>query len=298
MRINFVTIANDNVASYRYHAVIPARELERLGHKVTIGVEPDYDAEVMVFSKHWNYADHQYIKAARLLGKTTVFHVCDDHFQTQFREHYIRMIDVADVVIASTEIMAERIKHECDREAEVIFDAYEYGLKEPEYMKREKPHVLWFGHPSNLDTLKPLMPIEGIDLRICTTEGKIPVELANILFMPWSKENLKVAFEWCDVVIIPTSTELRKLVKSHNRMTEAIRNGKFVIANDHPSYRVYESMYLGDVKEGLYWLKSQTEGEIKDRIAKAQKVTENFNPEKIGEQWEKALLRKNAFAST
>ena len=202
------------------------------------------------------------------------------------------MIKQADKVLASTTIMGERVR-QCGgiNEVDIIEDSIDYPRKEPVYRPDDgKLRVFWYGHHSNLDTLAPILPLpDHCELSICTSNGiQLPMEFngMDINIAPWSPQAMLVGLEWCDCVILPIRDELRKMGKSHNRMTEAIQRGKFVIAGELNSYTPYkDSMWIGDIHEGLEWLIDQPAKDIETRIAYAQKTADQYLPENIGEKW-------------
>lgn len=250
------------------------------------------ESEIYVFTKHFNYGDYWYMQGVMASGKLGVYHCCDYHFDTKHRNHYRRMIETADIVLASTPEMASLIKMETRRDATVIPDSYEFPEKEPSYSPGAKLKVLWYGHFSNIDSLMDIRgDLKDYDLRLCTMPNAVPKELEGMMVLPYSKQNLEHAFGWCDAVIIPSRSDTHKLVKSHNRLTEAVRQGKFVIASALPSYREFDDwMYIGEVPEGLEWLSRKDPEDICNRIKKAQDhVKDNYNPEKVGKMWETAL---------
>lgn len=290
MNINFVTTASETMASFRYHNVIPAEELRKLGHKVSINLWPENEYEYYIFSKHLNHAEYFYAHKLKSQGKKVIFHCCDNHFETKHSQHYRMMIGIADLVISSTKEMARIIEEKTGVKAVAIPDAYEFDMAEPQFelcSSQILPKVLWFGHHSNLGSLLRLLPLNDIDLTICTTAN---TNLQGINTIAWSLETLKNLLKLCDVVIISSDITDRNIVKSHNRLIESVISGKFVIAFPLPAYEEYRDwMYIGDIKEGLKWLKEQKENNIKKRIADCQQyIVTNYNREKIGKLWEMA----------
>jgi hypothetical protein len=204
--------------------------------------------------------------------------VCDDHFDNPQRSYYYRkMLDLVDVVTCTTEYLTDRIKS-FGREATVISDPLEFPRKEP--VVREPKKLLWYGHSSNLDALREL-DLSGYDLAIITNKHAD-------WCLSWSHVNMQKGLAWCDAVIIPVKKETEKanwMAKSPNRMTEAINAGRFVVANDMPAYRGY-GMYLGDILEGLEWIKKNQE-ECSRQLENSQKVVTKLHaPQVIASQWE------------
>lgn len=297
-KINFVSLSNPKMASFRYHNEIPARELSLLGYDTTISPFPAVDADVYIFSKHHNFGEYWAVKGLKTEGKKTVFHVCDNYFGYEERPHYLRMIQEADIVVTPTPAMAEVIRIETGKEATVIPDSYELPMAEPEFKGlSSRLRVLWFGHQFNLRSLDDILPLpEFCELRICSLfDGKFPTKLKPYEYIPWSHNALMSELKLCDCVIVPFNlSDNYNTTKSANRLVEAVRRGRFVIASPIPSYQEFKDMYIGDIHEGLEWLKDQAVSDIQRtevvrKIAYTQTQIEQFNPQRIGKLWEEVL---------
>ncbi|MCK5602539.1 hypothetical protein KAR91_11735 [Candidatus Pacearchaeota archaeon] len=291
MRIDFVSQMDGSYASYRYRMLMPARELEKHGHTVTFNQFARSGASTVVFSKHFNYGDIDVAVLCKNRGKRIIFDVCDNHFgKSPHRPHYIVMCQMADKIIAGTPEMATAIKEATGMDATVIPDPYEFKEVKPEVRVLEDSlKLLWYGHASNLPSLMKIWPtLKGHRVMIVSDP-----KYSNKIGMPivqWSKKNMVKAFEGCDAVIIPTQKTGRHTVKGANRMVEAIRQGKFVIAGDLPAYEQFRNwMWTGDIAEGIEWFKANPE-EAAERVKWAQSyVNNNFSPERIGNLWNDAL---------
>lgn len=227
MKINYSTIANNHLASYRYRIKIPSDYLKSQGHKVVIG-KPE-NADVGVFSKHFNAMDAEIARQPTRYGQV-VFDVCDYHLEGPHRAHYERMMNIADQITVGTDEMARLIKKEMGHESTVIHDPYEFLEREPNY--REGLNLLWFGHPSNLSPL--IFEIEncrisGYWLKVISQPNSL------IPCVPWSMDAMYKGLEETDIVIIPQEDTKANRCKGANRMVESIRAGRFVIANDLPA---------------------------------------------------------------
>ena len=254
---------------------MPAEQLRRLGWEVSIG---EYGpADVHVFSKHWDRDD---------VGRTSpcaVYDVCDDHFASPHGDHYRAMCARSHVVVSSVRL-GERVLEETGKRATYIPEPYELPdgvVKEPV----AEPVALWFGHASNLE-----------QLRTCGYKGKLLVCTNAPGFVPYSRDNLIRCLEACDFVIIPQNKDW----KSANRLVESLRSGRFVVASDIPAYRGF-AQYLGDIGEGVEWLKSNR-GHITERIISGRQGLSSFSPESVGRMWydciSAAVKRSSGIIST
>lgn len=217
--------------------------------------------DVVVYGKHW-------LSIADLSPfKKRVFDVCDDHFNGPHDAYYREHIAKADLVTCNSEAMKETIRRETDHIATVIPDPYESDEQEAGYGQG----VLWYGHESNLKTIEPY---RGVIDRVLTHPE-------------WSRENQVEAIKECAIVVIPTD---ERKGKSANRLIEAVRNGRFVVGGDLPSHNEFKDMmWIGDIKEGIEWVKTHPEECIK-RVKQCQDyIRDRFSPEHIGQLWLETL---------
>ena len=263
MKVNFVSKGGPHLASYRLRIASPAAYLRFSGVEVGIGGFDDL-ADCHVFSKHWDYGE---LELARK-SSHPVFDVCDDHFTGPHADYYRAMCAICAVVTSSARL-AQVIREQTGREAEVIPEPWELpegSVKEPS----DDPLILWFGHSANLATLRGL-PALGRTM-LCTNATGPGI-------VPYSLENLWKCLRQCDIVILPQHKDW----KSANRMVESLRAGRFVVASDIPAYRGFDQ-YLGDIAEGVEWVRRHS-GAITERIISGRNVLPSFSPEKVGEKW-------------
>lgn len=250
-----------HLASSRYRSIIPAQELNKRG------ILPGDDW--LVVGKHgWCWA-HQTSGYKRVC-----FDVCDDHFNGPHGEHYRNGCRKAALITCNSDEMARIVHDRTGRDAVVIPDPFEQPLKPPKLGDR----LLWFGHQSNLSDLMPWLPHLS-KLEIVTTLPSV----AGVT--QWSPETMDAAFDRAGMVVIPTG---KSLAKSANRAIESIRRGLFVVAGYLPAYADL-GIYIGDISDGVRWALSHGD-EVLRRIAASQEyVAREYSPERIGDQWIKAL---------
>lgn len=252
MQATFVFLSPE-IASSRLRAEIPQRELAKLG--VTKG--PD----ILVYGKH--------VVPMRIVTqfKKRVYDICDDHFHTEMEDYYREHAEKADLVTVNSEAMAAIVLAETGRQAIVIPDPYESEECEAGYGQG----VLWYGHQSNLKTIYPYM--DCIDMVLTYPE--------------WTREKQLAALKLCAVVVIPMD---ERKGKSANRLIEAVRNGRFVVAGELPAHDEFkEFMWIGGIREGLAWAKNHP-GECIERVKQCQDyIREHYSPERIGRMWLEAL---------
>ena len=252
-RTSFIHWGDKTSASWRYRAKIPSEGWATLN---------DFTADTLIFAKP-QANELMHMARAKARGAWVVVDFCDDHFDWV---HYKEALRLADAVTCPTEAMAQIIKKH-GRDAMVIADPYEYPEAKPHY---NGVNLLWYGHGVNKKSLERIMPdLEGYPLRVVSNFGGT---------IPWSHETMLEEFARADIVIIPKTEEY----KSPNRAIEAIRQGCFVVAEPQPSLKDFP-IWLGDIKEGIEWTKSQNMNEL---ISKAQKfVTEWYTPKILIDKW-------------
>lgn len=323
--IRFVSYSGLSMASHRYRTLMPAQLLDNMGYDVKIcKADDEARAGVYIFSKHFSpKEEYQFAKKLKdpnfVAGNVTsliageepsgnviVFDICDNHFDNpSLAEYYKGMIDLADIVVASTPKMAEEVEANytflgSGKSIMVIPDSYEFPEREPRFNweQREVENLLWYGHPTNIKHLQRVWnDVGGHNLMIITKEGvQLDVDGKPFPIVPYSIDSLLWGFAQCDVTIIPN--EGAKSVKGANRLIESVRQGIFVVAEPMPAYDEFkEWMYIGDIKEGLEWCK-QNKAEMQGRIKEAQKyISKKYSPTVIAGQWsqlaEKAIGIRN-----
>ncbi|WP_374446604.1 hypothetical protein [Stella sp.] len=107
----------------------------------------------------------------------------------------------------------------------------------------------------------------------------------------WSPAEVGRALADADFVLLPQPAgDPRVAAKSHNRMVEAIRHGRFALASPIPAYRELADFgWVGDPAEGVRWALAQPD-RARARIAAGQAaVADRFSPEAVARRWAAAL---------
>ena len=273
MRINFPTTGGPHLVSYRGRIVVPAKYFEAQGWQVTVG---RYDplADVHVFSKHFNKAeDHQHL----LDSPFGVFDLCDDHFNGPHGDYYRSMVKDAKLVITSSQGLSEIA-------GRGIPIAEPWELPEGKVRTPRAKKAVWYGHPSNLYTLDPLLPhLKQWDVTLITDPRAIQSG-KNITVLPFSLGNMQAALKAAHVVLLPQP----KKWKSPNRMVEAFRAGRFPVLADIPAYQGYGFPTGNEVET----LETVFDRDWTEELLAAQKrVNREFCPLEIGKQWFKTITQ-------
>lgn len=329
MRILFVTMAQveqgpagptSSFASTRYRVLMPAAQLDRLGHAVQIAALPpgpvpsgfmQLACDVMVFSKSFRPEHEPLFDAMRARGVKIAADFCDDHFDTKLiGPWYTKLATNADIVIASTAGMAEVIRRRIGREAAVVTDPVEGRRAPPAFAPRlPKLKLLWFGNFNNLKSIlqkraevRELAAHVPVDLTIVSTRTPdVDALLADVIaqdparisgsVVPWSLETTWRALDACDVVWIPVAEGERYSLKSANRLFESVWAGRHVVADAMAEYDPYADVVAvgtGLVKGVMDALAEP--GRVVEKLAEAQRrVGRAHSHYEVGRSWAAAL---------
>jgi glycosyltransferase involved in cell wall biosynthesis len=314
MRIVWVSFAplrktpaglTSDLASVRYRLTLPAAALP--GSKVThlasganrrTLLERFAGADVVVFGKLFDAAFAEpvleVIAALRGRGVKVIADYSDDNFaHPALGAAYRALANAADLLVASTEGLAEVLRAEAAAPVHVVTDPVEGRRGEPRTATRRPVQLLWFGHPLNLDTLRFGLPQirQEFSLTLVSAPGS-GAEAAGHRFRPWTPSAVFEELRECDAVIIPSDPHNpRKVVKSPNRFTESLWAGRFVIAHPLPSYQPLAGYgWVGDdLGDGLAWLLENPEAAAARVRAGQRAVEEQFSPQAVGRAWQAAI---------
>lgn len=314
-------VLTSDVASARYRIILPPQQLARRGHKVEAVEIPSggwdlqawekAEIDTVVFSKSFNPNNEELAKFLIKIGTRIVFDVCDNHFDhPQYGKHFHAMCNLADELVASTERMAEIIRDKTGRVASVISDPLEGNKRDPVFSPRfPRLKLLWFGHPTNLDSLEQSIP------GLVSLGNKVPLLLTivtsvdnnfeqavqmhnakygdalQVHLIQWSTDATWTALEETDLVIIPSLENDRKSVKSPNRLIESLWAGRFVIAHPMHGYMPYKAYsWMGEnLNDGILYALNNPE-EVAERISRGQKaIAGPHSAWEIGNKWENIL---------
>lgn len=325
MRVSWITFGaperrgdgsvTSTLASLRYRVLAPILATSAHQHQIVpLGPEaPEsrrekaLNADVLILSKSFDPANEDLARRAQAKGIPVVFDVCDNHYRhPQHGAHYRAMTALADHVVCSTEAMRDVARPFAQAPLTVIQDPYEGPRGAPRFAPGERLRLLWFGHPSNLDSLRGAFGGLGeyaarraVSLSILTTPGEaLAQEVAEInhrfgpalqvTVEPWSLEAQWSALAACDAVVIPSLQTDQKRVKSANRMVEALWAGRPVVAQPLPAFMPFAAWtpIRTTLLEGLTALEAEPEA-WPGRIEAAQAhIAQVHTPAVIGRSWE------------
>ena len=223
-----------------------------------------------------------------------------------------RLLNACEATVPSDALRA-RLAAEGAHAIHVIEDPYEGAAGAPRFSPGEPLRLVWFGVfaaalrsylESELCAIAGRVTGRAIELAFVTyaqteplvQEMQTAIRKVNPRFsmrhVPWSLETTRVELERADLVLLPQEVESAwGRVKSHNRLVEAIRAGRFAIASPIPSYLELASYaWVGaDLATGIEWALQHLD-EVQQRLAAGQAyVAERFDPAVIGAKWAEVL---------
>ena len=129
--------------------------------------------------------------------------------------------------------------------------------------------ISWFGMSTNHETLiNELKDIDAKNLKInliiitnFISEIKLKITSIklvniNVKYVEWHEQANKEIIK-SEIVILPYPNDKERLVKSSNRIIDALNLGRFVILSNVNQFEEFKNYtYFGDISEGLIWIKS------------------------------------------
>src|SRR5262249_3564140 len=314
-----------DLASVRYRMLIPMKALAAKGHSTALlAVNAESLARVtdeigqfdaLIFKKTLEIGrfQEQLLERAKAARIPVVFDICDPRIDpsTELGARNRRMAQAADRVVTSTPALAKLLHAVIDRAPAVISEPYEGPKGEPRWNPDPiRLNAVWFGHPSNIDTIALSLDelvIVGRQRPIALTivTGWVPNlertcadvtrqwgQFVLLRCVEWSASATWRALAGTDLVVLPTLPQtLDKSIKSPNRLIESLWAGRCVVANPLPSYLEFGqwSFIDGSLSRALRSALDAQES-ISERIAAAQAhIAEHYSPVRIARQWEAVI---------
>jgi glycosyltransferase involved in cell wall biosynthesis len=266
------------------------------------------------------------------LGIKTVADIHDNHFGLPGRADYFRrLVQAVDAVVVNSPEMMRTVDVHTRRPIEVVGDPFEGPHGEPTFQPevRRSPlqrllrrffpwsnaprlELAWFGHPTNVGAVYALMP------QLLPLARETPIRLAlvsaadsgieewcelfnfrhgrycRIVFVPWSLADTWRVLRDCDMCVLPVDVAKEsKSAKSANRLVEALRAGRFVVASPLPAYQEFAASARIDenIVQGIQWALDH-QAEVVQRIRTGQDAIEKkYSPAAIALRWQQVIGR-------
>lgn len=315
-------------ASMRYRVLTPIQEMRGAFAHRLVPLSPQtpaqnlrdaLDADILVFSKVFHDFEVGLAREAQAGGAKVIFDVCDDHFQSpELGGCYRALAGLADEVVCNSPQMAAAVAPYARQPATVIEDPYEGPRGEPRFAPGEVLKLLWFGHPTNLDTLEAALGDltayarrRPLALTVLTSpSGDLTTWLRAIgdaapAGFAMEARSWSLAAQWdalaaCDAVVIPTLDTARSRSKSANRMVEALWAGRPVAAQPLPAYAPFADWtpVRAALSEGLAQI-AEHPARTLQLIGEAQReIAAAYDPARLAQRWAETLRAKAAAQET
>lgn len=196
----------------------------------------------------------------------------------------------------------------------VIEDPYESARAgKPRFAPGAALRLAWFGAfgpplrafvEAQFRTIAERLPPRPAELAFVTyaSQAGLVAEIGTMLravnanfslrHVDWSLSASAREIEQSDIVVLPQDVESAwGRVKSHNRLVEAIRAGRFATASPIPAYvELAQYAWVGnDLAGGIAWALAHPD-DVLSRIAAGQAyVAERFSPSRIAGEWARVL---------
>jgi hypothetical protein len=268
--------------------------------------------EVLASAHRLHYIVEQV--AALAANQKVVADMSDDYAaapeaETGELSDYQRQLLSACPITVPCEALAARLRPLAKHGVHVIEDPFEGPHGSPRLPTGDAVvRVCWFGNaqPAQLDALeRALMRLQG---RAVTFEAVTNPAAAGFFaalgerlsrahpgfrlrFTPWSQAATWQALHDCHIVLLPQDPSPWGLVKSHNRLVEALRAGRFAIASPIPSYSELAAYawVADDPAAGMAWALDHT-SEALERVRLGQEhLVQRFSPAAVARKWSATL---------
>ena len=312
---------DENVASVRYRTLWPLIGLRQRGRPVSLfqnGAQRIYDA--LIFSKRAQPADLYLARKTRSRDAAVIFDLCDNHFYNPkelpvyaaLQKRLLRMIEMADRVICSTEMLASVVRDQAGptKDIVVVGDFVE-RIAIPPLRPRDKsnlPMLLWFGsHGSDnadsgmLDLLKIVDVLAQQYARapfelVVTSNSreKFDAYIAPLAFPtryePWQTETFPQLLGRAAAVLLPLSDNPFVACKTHNRISLALAAGTPVVGDIIQSYAEFGPYaYLGCWQKGLEIVVERPKEASERAQAARGYIDDVWSPARVVDAWDAAL---------
>lgn len=266
----------------------------------------------------------------RQQGRVIVADFCDDHFERARDGDYWRgLASLASFCVAGSSEMADRVRQYAGGDVHVIPDpvgapggapaVFQRDTSIAKLLKRMMPgaakfnplRLVWYGHPSNFNPLIPWVdallaaewPVPIMLWVVTQPHPKIRAwsEAVNqrrpgavvVDVIEWSEEAQWDIVRDANVVLLPSDpSDLRKSVKTANRLIDALAMGRYVIASKLPSYLEFSdhaSLVEGGPVGALHDYLAAPERALAKIQSGQRYVNLRHGPEAVGKLWADVL---------
>jgi len=302
---NISEVHQINLASIRLRAGVVVQSIENRTESISLGETVPGSSEVCVVgkiggldtaNKHMNW-----IRQLREFKGKIILDFTDDHlnYVSGMTAFYMECLELADVVVCSSESLQRVVSHFFSGPIHVIADAIECPILPPKTQIHQPLTLLWFGHATNIKALADFIPqIQSPEpLRIIVVSnqqglqllGASPIQVQcpiEIQGRIWTQETTVEASKESDICIIPAELQsTRKSGVSANRLLTAIALGLPTCADKIDSYLPFKP-YYADLRTAEFNDMLSDPGYWNMHIQSAQEyILPKYSKKSVGEEW-------------
>jgi hypothetical protein len=319
------------VASVRFRCLNPMAELRKRGFPVELFDETHLSQySGVIFSKLYDADNYNLARRVKERGKKVIFDICDNHFYNPYnlktfqkvRAQLLKMLEIADSVVASTPTLAEVLVKEANLKSvpAVIGDAVEEGEPPPmekrwwrrfsknKIRRNGIANILWFGIHGGENAPYGMLDLLNQKDLLIELSGNYPLQLVVVsdsrqkfekyikqlpvrtLYIEWGSMSFSEILSETDINIIPISINPFTLCKTNNRLATALFAGVPTVADEIPSYRdLAPYCVLNDWQNGLrLYLDDRSVAQAHARSARDY-ILERYTIRPIGDAWARHL---------
>ena len=298
------------IPSYYVSGVLPSNYLNSPKLIFLEGHDPEQtlnniDAKVLILFKAFDKGLLSLALAAKKSGLKIISVFDDWYFQNTERTKFnLPMAALSDLVIVKTLSASKEIKDNFQIESMVLPDPVRFSKKEVFKKNGKYLKLCWYGISDNHDTIiNEIKNLEKINIPITLTiltnyidvlKGKIDnlnILSPNIIYKYWH-ENADLDIIKSDIVLLPYPYDKKRLVKSSNRIVDALNLGRFTIMSPVSQFKEFQDyVYYGNISDGIKWF-NKNEQIAKEKTLNGQKyVSENYSIEVIANKWKEQILK-------
>ncbi|MGH9876372.1 MAG: hypothetical protein ACRD5H_01935 [Nitrososphaerales archaeon] len=285
--VAFHTQANLMTASMRYRMCVAAIALREHGYRVYVG--PTYSESLFhIFVKHFG----NHLEAIDSVHGVKIFDVTDNHLNGDKGDWYRSMLSRSDVITCNSVGMNDCLTKLTTAPVVTIFDPY-LGGRYPADKKPPARRLLWFGHSSNIHSLKELLFALPDDLydewhivsdivSVKNSEGVLPLS-NKIKFIPFNMKNFREQLQWATLSVVTTDKD----EASANRVLESLNAGLVTFASPiSANLEFFPPVLSVDIiKETLPLWKTARSSYVASVTKWQSTLAEHYSAEAAGRQW-------------
>ena len=267
----------------------------------------DFKPKIIIINKAFHSKVTLLAQEARDLNIKIISVFDDWHFSNTGYDNplfeYNKIIaDFSDAIVVKTATAANLVKKNIGLIPNIIHDCLRFNSQKSIRDIRYPFEICWFGMHTNHDTLEKgineiLKHDYECNIRVITNRhdlakeriNKLKLKKINLNLIKWHNSADKEIMK-SDIVIIPYINDQKRSVKSHNRIIDSLNLGRLTIISKLALTKDFERYcYLGDIGDGLKWVKENQQLAINMLNEGSKFVKNNYNITKISSEWKKLI---------